>query len=96
VSELDSTRVAISVGLIKSITEMMRRKLEAGMSQEQVALSRREYEIRTNARRDNEEHLFSKAWETHSRTWLTPVVVKKSNGHVYHKFVLIPEEDSHE
>jgi hypothetical protein len=85
-------RTGYYLGLIKALTESMRRQLNAGIPWEQVALSRRNYERRTNAARDNEEHLFSKAWEIHSKVWLTPVNVKKTNGHQYTKFLPIQEE----
>jgi hypothetical protein len=86
-------RTGYYLGLIKALTETMRRQLKLGLPPEQVALSRRDYERRTNAARDNEEHLFEKAWQIHSRTHLMPVRVQKANGQVYDKFVPLPEED---
>jgi hypothetical protein len=86
-------RTGYYLGLVKKITELMRRQLKGGARPEQVALSRREYERRTNASRDNEEHLFEKARQIHHRAHLTPVRVEKANGHVYDKFLPLPEED---
>jgi hypothetical protein len=75
------------------ITESMRRQLAAGYASAQVALSRRDYERRTNATRDNEEHIFEKAWQIHSRAHLYAVTVEKANGQKYGKFLPIPEEE---
>lgn len=86
-------RTGYYLGLTKNITESMRRQLKAGMPPEQVALSRRDYERRTNAARDNEEHLFDRAWQTHSRVHLMPVKVQKANGHAYDKFLPVPDEE---
>lgn len=85
-------RTGYYLGLIKNITEHMRKQLAAGMDPNLVAKSRRDYESRTNASRDNEEHLFSKAWDIHARHHLMPFKVVKSNGHGYDKFLPIPEE----
>jgi hypothetical protein len=86
-------RTGYYLGLIKRITEHMRKQLAAGMDPNLVALSRRDYERKTNAMRDNEEHLFSKAWETHYKVHLMPYEVTKANGHTYAKFLPIPDED---
>ncbi len=80
-------RVGYYLGLIKRITEQMERRLAAGVPAEKVAKSRRDYETATNAYRDNEEHIFSKAWETHCRVHLRPVTVRKTNGQEYQKFL---------
>jgi|SRR5579862_566556 len=86
-------RTGYYLGRIKEITESMRSQLKAGRLPAQVALSRREYERKTNAARDNEEHLFDKAWQIHSRVHLCPFNVQKSNGQVYAKFLPIAEEE---
>jgi hypothetical protein len=89
-------RTGYYLGLIKKITNKMREQLAAGMPQDQVARSRRDYEKSTNASRDNEEHLFDKAWQTHSRVHLMEVTIKKSNGRVYEKYLPLPEDDGSE
>jgi hypothetical protein len=61
--------------------------LAAGVDLSQVALSRRDYETKTNAYRDNEEHLFARAWETHRPVHLDEVDVPKANGRVYKRYL---------
>ena len=85
-------RVGYYLGLIKRITERMLKQLAAGAPPERVAKSRRDYERLTNAARDNEEHIFEKAWQIHSKVHLQPVTIVKSNGHQYQKFLPVPEE----
>ena len=53
--------------LIKAITEKMVRQLKAGVPPTQVAKSRRDYEKETHAHRDNEAHLFDRAWNIHAQ-----------------------------
>ncbi len=84
-------RVGYYLGLIKRITQHMTEQLAAGTPPDRVAKSRRDYETATNAHRDNEEHIFAKAWETHSRVWLEPVTVRKTNGHRYTKYLPVVE-----
>ena len=84
-------KVGFYLGKIKDITNRMKSQLEAGMSPSEVALSRRDYETLTNACRDNEEHLFEKAWMTHSRVHLMDVEIKRANGQKYKKF--LPQAD---
>jgi hypothetical protein len=85
-------RIGFYLGLIKGITEKMQRQLAAGLPEWQVAKSRRDYEKETNAHRDNETHIFERAWAVHAPTWLTKVEVKKANGQVYVKFLPTPDE----
>ena len=84
-------RVGYYLGQIKKITERMTKQLAAGNPPEQVAKSRRDYERATNAYRDSEEHIFSRAWDTHAKVHLRPVTIRKTNGHEYQKF--LPVED---
>jgi putative DNA primase/helicase len=86
-------RTGYYLGLIKDITESMRRKLKAGALPQMVALSRRDYEKQTNAARDNEEHMFDKAWQIHSRVHLCQITVQKANGQTYVKYLPIPDEE---
>ncbi len=85
-------RIGFYLGLIKKITEKMRRQLATGLPPEAVARSRRDYEKATNAFRDNEEHIFAKAWETHSRVHLQKVQVERANGQRYEKYLPMPED----
>ena len=84
-------KVGFYLGKCKDITNRMKRQLKAGVAASEVALTRRDYETLTNAYRDNEEHLFEKAWMTHSRVHLNEVEVQKANGQKYKKF--LPQAD---
>jgi hypothetical protein len=86
-------RTGYYLGLIKNITQHMRKQLAAGMDPNLVALSRRDYERKTNSTRDNEEHLFERAWEIHRKVYLMPFTVTKANGHEYAKFLPLPEDE---
>jgi hypothetical protein len=85
-------RIGYYLGLIKRITERMVKQLGAGVPPEQVAKSRRDYETGTNAYRDNEEHIFARAWDTHAKVHLREVRVRKANGQEYQKFLPVPHE----
>ena len=71
---------------------MERRGLDAGISPDRVARSWSDYEDKTNARRNNEEHIFERAMQTHVKRHLLLVKVKARNGHVYDKYLPIPLE----
>lgn len=86
-------RTGYYLGLIKDITETVRRKVKAGALPQIVALSRRDYERQTNAARDNEEHMFDKAWQIHSRVHLCATPIQKGNGQAYIKYLPIPDEE---
>jgi hypothetical protein len=85
-------KVGFYLGKIKDITNRMKKQLESGMAESEVALTRRDYETLTNAYRDNEEHLFEKAWMTHSRVHLSEVQVQKTNGQKYKKFLPLADD----
>jgi hypothetical protein len=84
-------RTAYYLDKIKQVTEWMRKKIADGAAPGQVARSRRDYERNTNAARDNEEHVFDKAWQIHSRVHLDLIKVKKTNGQQYDKFLPKPD-----
>jgi hypothetical protein len=84
-------RTGYYLGLIKNITEKMRRQLASGYPPTQVAKSRRDYEKESHAHRDNECHLFERAWQVYTPTWLTKISVQKPNGQTYVKY--LPMED---
>ncbi len=86
-------RIGYYLGLVKAITEKMQRQLAAGLSEWQVAKSRRDYERESHAHRDNETHIFERAWAVHAPTWLTKVEVKKPNGQTYVKYLPVWEDD---
>lgn len=84
-------RVGHYLAIIQKLTERMSKQLAKGAAPESVALSRRDYEKQTNAHRDNESHIFAKAFDVHAKVWLQPVTVKKSNGQTYTKY--LPDTD---
>ena len=85
-------RVGYYLGLIKGVTEIMERQLKAGYPASAVAKTRRDYEKTTNARRDNEGHIFDRAWRVYQPVWLEKISVRKANGHVYEKFLPIMDD----
>jgi ABC-type dipeptide/oligopeptide/nickel transport system ATPase component len=86
-------RIGFYLGRIKDITASMQRQLDAGVEQSRVAKSRRDYERITNAHRDNETHIFDRAWKVHAPHWLQSVTIPYSNGRKYEKFLPKPEDD---
>jgi hypothetical protein len=86
-------RTGYYLGLIKNITASMQRKIDAGLDPVTVAKSRRDYEKETHAHRDNETHLFERAWQVHYPHWLKKVKIKKTNGQEYEKFLPLPEDN---
>ena len=52
-----------------------------------VALSRRDFEKQSHAHRDNEGHIFARAWDAYSKVWLKAVPVSKANGQKYTKYL---------
>jgi hypothetical protein len=86
-------RAAYFLSKIKKITAAMRKKLKAGVHPSVVALSRRDYERLTNATRDNEELIFARAWDNHVKTHLELVLIQKTNGHSYEKYIPKDHDD---
>ena len=86
-------RIGYYLGLIKAITERMQRQLAAGIHPSQVAKSRRDYEKETHAHRDNETHIFERAWAVHAPTWLTKVEIKKANRQSYIKYLPVMDDE---
>lgn len=80
-------KVGYYLGLIKRITERMAVQLSRGAPRELVAKTRRDYERETHAHRDNETHIFTRAWQVHEPVWLERVQVKAPNGQTYTKFL---------
>jgi hypothetical protein len=86
-----SDRVGLYISRLKTITEGMRRRLRAGESMNQVAMSLRDFQTDTLAYKDNELHVFQTAWRNWSAQMAT-TQVKGKNGQTYEKFVAEPDE----
>lgn len=86
-------RTGYYLGLIKVITAKMERQLKTGLAPGLVAKSRRDYERETHAHRDNETHLFERAWNVYAPTWLTKITVQKANGQMYVKYLPVSEDE---
>ncbi len=86
-------RVGHYVGLLKQITETMRKRLNGGMPMEKVAMSIRDFQTDTNAYRDNELVTFNTAWRNFHGDHLATFEVTARNGHKYMKYLPMPYED---
>ena len=75
------------LGLLKKIVEKMDSQIAKGIPEGSVAMSLRDFQKTTHAHRDNEIHIFEKAWNAYAKTYLRSVKVKKSNGQEYEKFL---------
>jgi hypothetical protein len=86
-----STEVPDKIGFylaaLKRIGEHMLRQLKAGISPEQVAKSPSDFETETHAYRNNEGHIFDKAWNAYAPKHLVKVIFKKKNGQSYIKYL---------
>jgi hypothetical protein len=85
-------KVGLYLARLKAITEGMRRRLRAGESMNQVAMSLRDFQTDTHAFRDNEMHVFQTAWRNWDAQMATTEVTGK-NGQKYKKFIPEPNED---
>lgn len=85
-------RTGYYLGLLKEITADMTRQLQAGAALELVAMSRRDFEKVSHAHRDNESHLFDRAWNVYAPNWLDAFSVTKKNGQKYMKYLPTTEE----
>lgn len=86
-------RVGFYLGLIKQLTEWMRRRLKEGIAPDMVARSWRDYERKTNAHRNNEEDIFTRAMDNHARHHLVKVTVKSKNGSNYERYLPMAEDE---
>lgn len=86
-------RIGYYLGLMKAIAEKMEQRLAAGVPASLVAKSRRDFEKETHAHRDNETHIFERAWAVYAPTWLAKVEVEKANGQRYVKYLPADDED---
>jgi hypothetical protein len=83
-------RVSYYSALIKEITVDMIEKLVRGEHPKIVAQTKRDYLTKTNAYRNNEEHIFYRAWISHEKDYLIPIKVPSSNGRFYEKYLPAP------
>jgi RepB DNA-primase from phage plasmid len=84
-------RVGFYLGKLKDLTSRMESQLAAGIAPELVAMSRRDYENATHAFRDNEAHIFERAWRVYEPVRLAKVKVRKLNGREYDKYLPLDE-----
>ncbi len=80
-------QVGVYLGRLKAITQRMERRLAAGAEPSAVAKSRRDFETESNSYRDNELHIFSRAWDAYAKGYLTKVVIVRENGRRYEKYI---------
>ncbi len=85
-------KVGLYVSKLKSITETMRHRLNAGEPIGAVALSLRDIQTLTRAYQDNEVQVFNVAW-LNWKAQILPVKVVAKNGQTYDKFVPVPNEE---
>ena len=86
-------RVGYYIGLLKTITKGMRKRLVAGDLIGDVALSVRDFQTATHAFRDNELQVFHNAWRNYEKDHLWKVKVKAKDGQTYEKYIPMPYED---
>jgi putative DNA primase/helicase len=86
-------RIGYYIGQLKRITQGMQNRLNEGDNADIVARSERDFETATHAYRDNELHIFKRAWDAYYRKWLQPVTVKRANGRDYLKYLPKPIEE---
>ena len=75
------------LSLLKKITAMMETALAKGHPEGEVARSHRDFLTLTHAFRDNEEHLFKRAWDVYQPVYLRKVQVQRANGQLYDKYL---------
>jgi hypothetical protein len=76
-------RIGYYTQRLKDVTQIMQAGLVNGTKPEKVAKSRRDFETLSHAFRDNELHIFKRAWESYEPTYLQLVEFKMANGHSY-------------
>jgi hypothetical protein len=86
-------RIGFYIGYLKRETERMHQRLLGGEPIANVALSLRDFQTNSNAWRDNELHIFEKAWRTWEKDWLARTKIKAANGHEYDKYTPVPLEN---
>jgi hypothetical protein len=85
-------QVGIYTNRLKGIHKDMQHRLRSGVAISTVALSLRDLMTQTFAYKENDLPNFNQAWKAQSAFFLECKVASKSNGHVYKKFVPVPEE----
>jgi hypothetical protein len=86
-------RVGYYVGLVKKVTEGMRKRLNSGVPAHEVAMSVRDFQTDTHAYRDNDVVAFNTAWRNWKDDHLCKAKVRARNGQVYDKWIPVPNED---
>lgn len=86
-------RVGFYIGYLKRAEAWMHKRLAAGEPIAKVAMSLRDFQTESHSFRDNEGHIFNRAWAAFHDEWLTKVQITGANGHTYEKFVPVPRED---
>jgi hypothetical protein len=64
------------IGRLKKITERMTDQIAGGVEVESVAKSRRDFERECHSYRDNEGHIFERAWSGFARVYLQAVTIE--------------------
>jgi hypothetical protein len=86
-------RVGFYLGHLKKAEKAMRKRLLTGEPYQNVAMALRDFQTQSHAWRDNEAHVFERAWRAAvSGGVFRKVYVKGSNGHTYEKYVPVPYE----
>jgi putative DNA primase/helicase len=86
-------RIGYYIGQLKRITQGMQNRLNGGENPDIVARSERDFETAAHAYRDNELHIFRRAWDAYYQRWLQRVTVKRPNGIAYVKYLPKQNED---
>ena len=86
-------RVGFYLGHLKKAEKQMRKRLNQGEPYQNVAMSLRDLMTATHAYRENEEHVFDRAWNSVRGRLFEKVDTLGANGRKYEKFVPIPRED---
>jgi hypothetical protein len=84
-------RVGFYLGQLKKVEKQMRKRLNQGEAYQNVAMSFRDLMTATNAYRENEGHVFERAWKANGKLFVG-VPVLGANGHTYDKYVPMPLE----
>ena len=67
-------------------------QLVSGADPKSVAQTKRDYMTKTNAYRNNEDHIFNTAWRSHVSDFLIEVKIPAGNGRFYEKYLPVPHD----
>jgi hypothetical protein len=85
-------RIGFYIGRLKELTNEMRLQLLAGKEAAYVALSKRDFQSRSEAFQTNELQPFITAWTLFSKEYLVKVRIEKTNGQTYLKWLPAPSD----